>query len=152
MKGEMIVLPQLTLDEKWHTAESNLVYFIVCGIAYGKAKGETPEDFGTFAGTVAYWEEEKGKGPRILIDGISRNKQQFSDFQMDILNVSDKVIEARMRGFGENHVRNRKRHDITVDEYIRFFGKKWEAIANQLGLVYRQRADGDWILITVAEQ
>jgi hypothetical protein len=36
-----IALPQLTLQQKWETAESNLAYFIVCGISYAKAHGQT---------------------------------------------------------------------------------------------------------------
>ena len=148
---EVLALPQLSLEEKWRKAESNLVYFIVCGIAYAKARGESPEDFGTFAGNVADWRAEKGGGPRVLIEGISRNKQQFRDFQMEILSVSARRIEARMQGFGETLVQARKRQDITVEEYIRFFGKKWEAIAEQLGLVYTQRVEGEWVRITVGE-
>ncbi|MFX0202214.1 MAG: hypothetical protein ACFFCW_39385 [Candidatus Hodarchaeota archaeon] len=43
-------LPQLTLEEKWKRAESNLIYFVISGIAYAKSKGLNAEDFGTFAG------------------------------------------------------------------------------------------------------
>jgi hypothetical protein len=48
-----IELPKLTLQLKWETAESNLVYFIVCGISYAKFCGQTAEEFGTWAGQVA---------------------------------------------------------------------------------------------------
>ena len=48
-----VELPQLTLEQKWRKAESNLIYFVVSGIAYAKSRGESAEDFGTFAGVVA---------------------------------------------------------------------------------------------------
>lgn len=150
MEREPLTLPQLTLEEKWHKAEANLVYFVVCGIAYAKARGETPEAFGTFAGNVADWQGEPKRDPRVLVEGISRNKQQFQDFRLEILRVAEKRIDARMQGFGEALVRARRKQDVTVEEYIRFFGKKWEAIAQQLELVYTQQLQGEWLRFTVA--
>ena len=86
-----IELPQLTFQQKWETAELNLIYFIVCGITYAKSHGQTAEDFGTWAGQVAapFWDEEKSKGPAGLVEGISTNKQQFQGFEMEILDESE---------------------------------------------------------------
>ena len=36
-----------------------------------------------------------------------------------------------------------------VDDYVRFFEKKWEAIAGYLGLEYTQRTEGEWTVVTV---
>lgn len=149
MVDKMIELPQLTLEDKWETAQSNLIYFIVCGIAYAKAKGDSPEDYGTFAGQVANWDEAKGKGPLALVQGISSNKQQFRNFQMEILSQSRTAIRARMRRFGEDAIRKRKGSEVTVDDYLRFFEKKWQAIAEGLGLHYQQETEGDWVVFTV---
>lgn len=41
---------------------------------------------------------------------------------------------------------------VTAEEYIRFFGTKWEAIAQQLDLVCLQRVDGEWLRLTMAER
>jgi hypothetical protein len=133
-------------------AEANLIYFVVSSIAYAKSKGESPEDFGTSAGAVATpsWEEARGKGPQTLVEGISWNKQQFRDFQMEILNESETAIEARIKGFGEDAVSKRPEPLVTKDDYIRFFEKKWEAIAGYLELEYRQRSEGGWIVFTVS--
>ena len=43
-----VQLPQLTLQQKWETAESNLLYFVICGITYAKTHGGSAEDFGTW--------------------------------------------------------------------------------------------------------
>ncbi len=149
MADKMVELPQLTLEQKWETAESNLIYFIVCGIAYAKSKGDSAGDFGAFAGKIANWEEAKGKGPQALVEGISWNKQQFRNFQMEILSESQTAIRARMRGFGEDAIRRRKGSDVTVDDYLGFFEKKWQAIAEALGLHYQQETDGDWVVVSV---
>jgi hypothetical protein len=147
-----VELPQLTLEQKWRTAESNLIYFVVSGIAYAKSRGESPEDFGTFAGDVAApsWKEAKGKGPQALVEGISWNKQQFHNFQMQILSESETAVEARMKGFGEDAVRERREPLVSEDDYIRFFERKWEAIADYLELEYRQRSEGEWIVFMVS--
>jgi len=146
-----IELPQLTLQQKWETAESNLVYFIVCGITYAKSHGQTAEDFGKWAGQIAapYWEEEKSKGLRGLVEGISYNKQQFHGFTMEILDESATSIRARMKCFGEDLVRKRN-PEISVDEYIRFFDRKWAAIADYMGLKYAQHKEGEWLIFTVS--
>jgi len=149
-----IELPQLTLQQKWETAESNLVYFIVCGISYAKSRGQTAEDFGTWAGQVAepFWDEEKSKGPRGLVEGISSNKQQFQGFEIEILDESETSIRARMKCFGENSIRKYFQNKISVDEYIHFFDKKWVAIADYMGLVYEQHVEGDWSFFTVTRK
>jgi hypothetical protein len=71
---------------------------------------------------------------------------------MEIVREAEDVIEAKMRGFGEDLVRKRQKQDIKVEEYLSFFGKKWEAIAEQLELIYKQRLEGQWLQIFVAKR
>jgi len=73
MKKKVISLPQLTLEEKWEIAEGNLLYLLVTGIAYAKSRGDSPEDYGAIAGSVAApgWGDARGRGPRALVEGIS---------------------------------------------------------------------------------
>jgi hypothetical protein len=147
-----IELPQLSLEQKWKITESNLIYFITCGISYAKSHGGTAEDFGTWAGQIAApsWDEEKSKGAHGLVEGIVSNKQQFHNFEIEILNESETMIQARMKGFGEDQIRRRPRHEITEDDYIQFFNKKWTAIADHLGLEYNQKVEGEWVIFFVS--
>jgi hypothetical protein len=141
-------------QQKWETAESNLVYFIVCGITYAKSHGQTAEDFGTWAGQIAapFWDEEKSRGPLGLVEGISTNKQQFQGFEMEILDESEMSLHARMKSFGDSLIRKYFQSTISVDEYIQFFGKKWVAIADTMGLEYKQDVEGDWLVFTVTKK
>lgn len=84
--------------------------------------------------------------------GIAYNKQQFRDFEIKIMAESALTIQARMRGFGEDAIRRRPRSEITVDDHIQFFGKKWIAIADYLELAYSQRIEGDWVIFTVTDK
>ena len=153
MSNKKMMLPKLTVEEKWQRARVNLVYFLVSGIAYAKSMGKSAEDFGTFTGNTAVpkW-ANRGKGIKVLIEWLCRNKQQFSKFQMEILSESDTTIEARMKGFGTEDVKLWAESGVTVDDYVRFFGKKWEAIAKSLGVEYKQRVEGDWTYITASEK
>jgi len=151
MKSDIVQFPKLTIEEKCNTAESNLVYFIVCGIAYAKATGGTAEDFSFFSGNIANWENSKKRESKVMIEGIYRNKSQFKDFEIEIVRESEDFIEAKMRGFGEDLVRKRPKQDISVEEYLSFFGKKWEAIAKQLELTYKQSLQGQWLHISVTK-
>ena len=86
------------------------------------------------------------------MEGIAYNKQQFQGFEIETLAKSALTIEARIRRFGDNAIRRRPRSEITVDDYIQFFNKKWIAIADYLGLAYSQRMEGDWVIFTMADK
>jgi hypothetical protein len=148
-------LPRLTLEEKWAMAEGNLIYFVASGIAYAKSKGQTAADFGAFAGTFGtpYWAKDKGKGPAALLQGIWENKQQFRDFEMEILSESPASVEARMKGYGDDDVRRFFTDwGVTADDYCAFFAAKWEAIADSLDMDYVQRSEGVWTIFTVTQR
>jgi hypothetical protein len=161
-----IELAQLTLEEKWEAARGNLVYFVVCGITFAKSKGGSPEEFGIHAGEVAApsWRtgagglrmRTKGEVEEALayfVEGMSENYQQFKDFQMEILSQQETAIQVRMKNFGEDVIRGVfTESGVTVDEYFHFFEKKWEAIANSLGLEYKQDTRDDWTYFTVTKK
>ena len=69
---------------------------------------------------------------------------------MQILSESEAAVEARIKGFGEDAVRERREPVVSEDEYIRFFETKWEAIADYLELEYSQRREGEWTVFTVS--
>ena len=161
-----IELPQLTLEEKWEVARGNLIYFVVSGITYAKSKAGSPEEFGTHAGKVAVpsWrmgagglkmrtKEEIEEALAYFIKGMSENYQQFKDFQMEILDQEARVARVRMKNFGEDVIKALfTEAGVTVDEYFRFFEKKWEAIASSIGLEYKQDIKGDWTYFTVTKK
>ena len=161
-----IELPRLTLEDKWEVARGNLIYFVVSGITYAKSKDGSPEEFGTHAGNVAvpFWttgvgglkmrtKEEVAEAHAYFVKGISENYQQFKDFQMEILSQEARAVKVRMKNFGEDVITDLfTESGVTVDEYFRFFEKKWEAIANSLGLRYKQDTKGDWTYFTVTKK
>lgn len=162
-----INLSLLTLENKWEVARGNLVYFVVCGITYAKSKGGSPERFGTHAGEIAapFWRKGLGglkmrtkeqvdrNSLAYFVEGMSENYQQFKDFQMEILGQEATMVKARMKNFGEDFVRDFfTESGVTVDEYFAFFEKKWEAIANSIGLEYKQHTVGDWTHFAVTKK
>jgi hypothetical protein len=59
---------------------------------------------------------------------MSENYQQFKDFQMEILSQEATAVKVRMKNCGEDVIRGLfTESGVTVDEYFRFFEKKWEA-------------------------
>jgi hypothetical protein len=161
-----IELPRLTLEDKWEVARGNLIYFVVSGITYAKSKDASPKEFGTHAGNVAvpFWrmgagglkmktKEEIGEVLAYFVKGVSENYQQFKDFQMEILSQQATEVKVRMKNFGEDVIRDQfAESGVTVDEYFRFFEKKWEAIANSLGLEYKQDTRDDWTYFAVTKK
>jgi len=153
-KNETIKLPVLTVEQKWETAEGNLIYFVISGISYAKSKGQSAEDFGVWAGKVGcpYWQSMDSLTPVKFVQQISANKQQFKDFQMEILQAKNSNVKGRMKGFGNTMVTEYNLGGVTEDDYRRFFAKKWETIAGCVNLVYTQNVEGDWIYFTVSEK
>ena len=152
---QLTELPRLTPDERWSMAEGNLIYFVAAGIAYAKSKGESAADFGEFAGRFGspYWAKDEGKGPATLVQGIWENKQQFRDFEMEILSESPTLVEARMKSFGDETVRTDfSGWGVTVEDYCAFFEAKWRAIADLLGIDYVQRREGEWTICTLTRR
>ncbi len=151
---QVVKLPQLTVEQKWETAEGNLVYFVISGISYAKSKGETPEDFGAWTGKVGcpYWQSLDSMSPSKFVQEISANKQQFKGFQMEILEAKKSCVKGRMKGYGNNLVALYNMGGVTEDDYTRFFNKKWETIAHCVGFEYRQEKTGDWVYFTVSEK
>jgi hypothetical protein len=161
-----IELPRLTLEDKWAVARENLIYFVVSGVTYAKSKDGSPEEFGTHAGNVAapFWrtgagglkmrtKEEIGEALAYFVKGVSENYQQFKDFQMEILSQEATAVKVRMKNFGEDVIRDLfTESGVTTDEYFRFFEKKWEAIANSLGLEYKQDTRDDWTYFAVTKK
>jgi len=160
-----IELPRLTLGDKWEVARGNIIYFVVSGITYAKSKDGSPEEFGTHAGNVAapFWrtgagglktrsKEEVG-ALAYFVAGMSEAYQQFKDFQMEILSQDATAVKVKMKNFGEDVIKDLfTESGVTTDEYLRFFDKKWEAIANSLGLEYEQDTKGDWTYFTVTKK
>ena len=146
-----VELPVLTVEQKWETAEGNLIYFVISGISYAKSKGQTAEDFGVWAGKVGcpYWQSMDSLTPAKFVQQISMNKQQFKNFQMEILEAKKSYVKGRMKGFGNTLVTEYNLGGVSEDDYRRFFAKKWETIAECVKLVYTQKTEGKWTYFTV---
>jgi hypothetical protein len=153
-KNETVELPVLTVEQKWETAEGNLIYFVISGISYAKSKGKTAADFGVYAGKVGctYWQSIDSLTPSKFTQQISINKQQFKDFRMEILEAGKSYVKGRMKGFGNALITAYNLGGVTEDDYLQFFAKKWETIADCVNLVYAQQAKGEWIYFTVSEK
>ena len=116
--------------------------------------GKSAEDFSEFAGKLYApgWEGVKGQGVGALIQGTHRNALATNS-HLEILSESKESITARlarswMKYFGED----RLLYGVTVEEYEIWLKEVLVAIAEYLGLEWKQKVDGDWIVITVTEK
>ena len=151
---QKIELPKWYLEQKLEQTNMNLVAFITSSIAFAKSMGKTPEDYGKFIGETFApgWEGAKGKGISPFIQGIYRNLQPDKNFRMEILSESKTSVEGRMNRYEEATVKAYARTGVTIEEVDACFGKVWETIANYLGLEYKQKVEGDWIVFTITEK
>ena len=147
-------LPKLFLEQKFDRAAWFVCLQTCVGIAYAKSIGKPAEDFSKFAGKLYApgWEARKGKGVGALIQGTHRNALALNS-DLEILSESEKSITARLarswlKYFGED----RLIYGVSVEEYETWLKEANLAIAEYLGLEWKQKIDGDWIVITVTEK
>lgn len=151
--SQTIELPKLTTEQRWETAEGNIVYFIISGISFAKSQGQTAADYGTWTGNIGcpYWKSIDSMSITRFVQEISANKQQFKDFQMEILENNNSSIKGRMKGYGLNWLKMMSWGGVSEKEYEEFFANKWKAIADCVGLVYQQESAGEWTNFTVSK-
>ncbi len=151
---QKVELPKLFLEQKFDRA-ARFFYVQTCiGIAYAKSLGKSVEDFSEFAGKLYApgWEGSKGQGVGALIQGTHRNALALNS-HIEILSESKQSITARLarswiKYFGED----RLIYGVSVEEYEVWLKEAHLAIAEYLGLEWKQKVDGDWIVITVTEK
>jgi hypothetical protein len=71
---------------------------------------------------------------------------------MEILSESETSFIAKIKGFGEGFVKAQENYGVTVEEYLQFFEQIGAAISKSIGLEYKQKVEGDWVIITVTEK
>lgn len=153
-KNSIIQLPKFSNDERWETAESNIVYFIIAGISYAKSNGSSAAAYGTWTGTIglSYWKSIEGMTPEKFVQEIYANENQFKDYRMEILENDSSVIKGKVKGMGLGWLKMMDWGKVTIEDYEQFFRNKWKAIANGLGYDYDQKTREDWIYFTINKQ
>ncbi len=152
---QSIELPQLYLEQKLDRSVKNTTGREVVGIAYAKSMGKTPEDYGKFMGErMAFsWADIKGKGPVPFVQYWYRFLQTDRYSKMEILSVSKTSVKAKMTVYGVTHIKAFAADlGVTVEEYASYLGKFSEMLADYVGLDYKQKLEGDWIVFTVTEK
>jgi len=149
---QKVEAPQLTLEQKWQRAEYNLTSTFIAGIAYAKSLGKSSSHFGKYLGEMfaTGWE-----GPLSVTDFIKTmhwNWQMWSDFQIEGLEESEDFYKAKIKGAGEKYVTSWTDPGVTLEEYYDCLGQVMTQIAGSLGLEYKQKVEGDWVVFTVTEK
>ncbi len=149
-----IQLSPLTPEQALDRSVRNTVGRDVCGIAYAKSLGRTAADFGTFSGalTASYWADIKGKGLEPFVQYLYRFAHTDRTLRFEILTASETSVTARHSVYGTSVVELLTPLGVTLEEYACYYGKQFEAVAEYLGLEYKQELAGGWIVLTVSRR
>ena len=153
-EGQKIDFPQLTLEQKLDRAVRNVNGRDLGGIAYAKSLGKTAADFGKFQGqlTAYLWADIKGKGPIPFVQYWSRFVQTDINSHMEVLKATKTSVEARMTVYGEKNLKSLASLGVTAEEYATYYGAMSEALADFLGLDYRQKFENGWMVFSVSDK
>ena len=144
---------RLTVEQKWSRAIYNSELSILCGIAYAKSLGKTPEDFGKFMGDLVGQKWEGVEGVVEFVRKMQRNWQIFNAFEMEVLSESDVMFKAKVKGiFAEARAKKWSAPGVTADECIRFYEQLLKQMTNHIGLNWEQEQEGDWVVISITEK
>ena len=150
-----VVLPRLTANRQQKMASTWWAAAIVIGIGYAKSQGKTPDDFARYwMGVVSKgWAGFKGKGPEVFCQMAYEQLATDDDYEMEILDASESVIEARRSLLQKGIVEFfGPIAGTSLEEFIRFEGKLLGGLAEFMGLEYEQHRKGDWIYFSVSEK
>jgi hypothetical protein len=155
--AEKIELPQMKIEQKWHIARNNLTSSSMATIAFAKSLGKTPEDFGAFYGELtASTYEPRVKSVKEFVQAINVLGQIFysekEDYKIEILSESEISVEGRMSIPAAYPLKYWTDPGVTVEEYIRYWGKYWTVTAEHIGMEFKQKLDGDWVYFTVSKK
>ena len=154
---EKIELPQLKIEQKWHVARNNLTALSMAGIAFAKSLGKTPEDFGKFYGElVASTYESRVKNVKEFVQLIDTFGQIFyserENYKIEILNESKNSVDGKMSIPAAYPLKYWTDPGVTVEEYMRYWGKYLAVAAEHTEMEYKQRLEGDWVYFTVSKK
>jgi hypothetical protein len=155
--AEKIELPQLKIEQKWHLARNNLTSLSMATIAFAKSLGKTPENFGEFyAELTASTYEPRVKSVKEFVQALNVLGQIFysekEDYKIEILSESEISVEGRMSIPAAYPLKYWSDPGVTVEEYIRYWGKYWAVTAGHIGMEYKQKFEGDWVYFTVSKK
>ncbi|HDZ25968.1 hypothetical protein LCGC14_0447590 [marine sediment metagenome] len=151
-KKQKVEAPQLTVEQKWKRAMSNLNAIFIASIAYAKSQGKSPSHYGKYMGELFATSWEGVKGVTDFIEAMHWNWQMWEDFQIEVLEESENFYKAKIKGIGEKYITEGSEAGVTLNEYYDCWEQLMMPITNYLGLEYKQKIEGDWIVFTVKEK
>ena len=151
-KKQKVEAPQLTLEQKWQRAESNLTSTLIASIAYAKSLGKSSSHYGKYMGEMFATSWDGQFSVADFIEAMHWNWQMWGDFQIEDLEESENFYKAKVKGVGEKYVTGWTDSGVTLNEYYDCWGQMMTQIAKSLGLEYEQKVEDDWIVFTVTEK
>lgn len=155
--AEKIELPQMEIEVKWHVTRNNLTSSRMATIAFAKSLGKTPEDFGEFhAKLTTSTLKPRVKNLKQFVQVINMLGQIFysekENYKIEILSESEISVEGRMSIPAAYPLKSWTEPGVTVEEYVRYWGKYWSVSAEKIGMEYKQKFEEDWVYFTVSKK
>lgn len=151
-KKQKVEVPQLTIEQKWKRAIYNATSILIASIAYAKSQGKSPSHCGKYMGELFATGWGEVNGVTGFIEAMHWNWQMWEDFQIEVLEESENFYKAKIKGIGEKYVTGWPEAGVTLNEYYNCMGQLMNQITKSLGLEYKQKVEGDWIVFTVKEK
>jgi hypothetical protein len=147
--------PEYTDAQRWSRMGTLGTLGSVAAMAYAKSQGATLDEFGKWWGDLfaPSWGEPGSYAPLQVMRGMRRNFLAWPGVEVEILNESDASVTARVTRpwvayFGDDQTW----YGVTLDEYERLNSMFMRRIAEYHGLAFRERRDGERLVITFARR
>jgi hypothetical protein len=152
-KAAGFAVPKRTMELKHQRTFFQLTAVLTSGINYAKAKGQTPEEYGSYLGKLytVGWNAEAGfEG---YVNGMLGNFEEFrrpGDSVMEIIRQSENSIQFKWstaaweQFFGGTEI-----FDVSLDDLLTCFDHIAREIAAHMGCTHRQEYEDGWLMVTV---
>ena len=145
---------QPSLMPKYESAEENFRALLAAGINFAKSKKVIPAEFGKYVGKLHAegWQTKDQDHLKYFMNGYESNMNLFKNFHMEIIEKSDTFVKAKTKLNWTGFANDEDWYGVNSAQMNDWLEQVWMAIADHLGLEYKQAIDGDWIEFTVTKK
>lgn len=146
--------PELSMEQSWERAVTNLEAVSLALINQGRAHGESAAEVGARMGTLfgPSWSREPGTGtPRMLVRGMAANLQLWPDAEVAVSTSDGAYVLRYNRPWQDLFGDDGTVYDVSIDEFEAMWNAGVTAIGEYLGLDVALERDGDEWVMTVED-
>ena len=149
---QQFVVPQLDASQKIEVLYSHAIAYNLAGISYAKSRGDSPQKYGEFVGTLfkPFWNPDEGfqafaNGLMYILAGF------YPDNEMQIIYQDKKTLHIKLKNV-DLSFRSGPAYGITYDEFLGCAYGIISVLAEHMNVEFSQKISDGWYEVKLIEK